>query len=158
VTTHARLHSRTFNLARRQMQLTLTTMESASLLIRINMRRHLCQRIKLVESRKNKSILNSSMMEFSMNSVAFRVIQCTYRTKAQTTQAVPSQVTVTTRINSSSGHNRPVPPTICKAWNKATLEICNSIRWAMKPNTTTCLRTADNSSKLIALNKTCRCP
>ena len=141
------------------MQLTLTTMESASLLIRINMQLHLCQRIKLVESRKNKSILNSSMMEFSMNSVAFRVIQCTYRTKAQTTQVVPSQVTLTTSSNNSrSGHGRPVRPTIRKALNKVTLEICNSIRWAMKPNTTTCLRTADNSSKLIASNKTCRCP
>jgi len=84
-------------------------MESVSLLTLINMQLHLCQEIKLVELMKSKSILNSSMMEFTLSSEALRVIKCTYLYKAQTTQVFQRQATLTNNSNNiNSGHKKPV--------------------------------------------------
>jgi len=156
---NASLNSRTFNQARLQTRLILITMESVSLLTLINMQLHLCQEIKLVELMKSKSILNSSMMEFTLSSEALRVIKCTYLYKAQTTQVFQRQATLTNNSNNiNSGHKKPVLLIIRKSWNKATLEIFNRIRWVMKPNITKWLRIPGNILKLIASNKICQCP
>lgn len=155
--THARLHSRNFK-PQSRMQLIWTTMESASLLTLINTRLLLCRRIKPVGLKRSKRFQIRCTMAFSTNSVTSLPIQCIYHIKAQTTQAVRFQVTVTTsRRSKICGSGRTEQLNICRAWIKATLEIFNSSRWGMKPNTTRYLHTTDISLRLIALSKTCRC-